>query len=463
MSVCRGLLLTLVVSFVPAISTADELTIRNQQLSVTVRKQGGAYEIRAKAAENPVIRSLVAAQINHRWIKSNEYPQHRVVRSSFQDVLGHGEQLTVALSGLPGRPNLQYILRLYDQLPFGYVKVQVQNQTRRTMTIEAIRSLEAFGEPMIDLGARESFVRVLSDGFTENDVQIHKLGQDPQGLYRAVGSQLIYNRDSKQSVFFGGMTASRFLTIMHLQAQTSQGEPRISSYTIDSTGTTEIHAPIKWFRQLPKEDQIELSLPLAPGTSMDSEDLMFASGTDYHAQLEAYGAAIRQLHHARVSSRNLMGWWSWTAHYDTINEGKLNTNARWLAQHLKASGYDFFHIDDGYQYSRGEYTTPNAAQFPHGMQPLTRDISQLGLNVGLWVALLEVDQRAAICEKHKDWFVHNAKGKPIRLNVEREIGPFFVLDPINQEHRSTSARLIERWLRIGEYVISNSISWTIRP
>jgi hypothetical protein len=56
---------------VPGISAADDLKISNQQLSVVVRKQDGAYVIQAKEVERPAIRSLVAAQINHHWIKSN--------------------------------------------------------------------------------------------------------------------------------------------------------------------------------------------------------------------------------------------------------------------------------------------------------------------------------------------------------------------------------------------------------
>ena len=48
-------------------------------------------------------------------------------------------------------------------------------------------------------------------------------------------------------------------------------------------------------------------------------------------------------------------------------------DAEWLAQHLKRLGYDYFHLDLGYAYARGEYATPNEAQFPQGLLPLSRD------------------------------------------------------------------------------------------
>jgi alpha-galactosidase len=53
---------------------------------------------------------------------------------------------------------------------------------------------------------------------------------------------------------------------------------------------------------------MELDLPVQPGNELASERMMFAAGTDYHAQLEAYGDAIRILHHARVAASNPVGW-----------------------------------------------------------------------------------------------------------------------------------------------------------
>ncbi len=85
---------------------------------------------------------------------------------------------------------------------------------------------------------------------------------------------------------------------------------------------------------------------------------MLQAGLGYHNQLLAYGDAIRRLHHARVSIENPIGWWSWTAYYGGINEGETLANADWQAEHLKALGYKYFQIDEGYQYARGEYVTP---------------------------------------------------------------------------------------------------------
>ena len=273
-------------------------------------------------------------------------------------------------------------------------------------------------------------------------------------MHRAVGSQLIYNRESKESLFLGALTSNRFLTIIHLQTQSSSPDALgIASYTVDSTGTTEIQAtdPESELREGPAENLIELSVPLSPGESLASERVMFAAGRDYRSQLDNYGSVIRELHHGRVSSDNMLGWWSWTAYYTKITEGTALTNAQWLAEHLKPLGYDYFHFDLGYGYSRSEYATPNASQFPRGMGDLTHRIARLGLKVGVWTAPFEVGERSWIYEHHKDWLVHNAHGDPISIGDAEEVKGerLFVLDvthPDAQEYlRQTYRTLVREW------------------
>lgn len=416
----------------------------------------GTYELRTGVGEHTVLRARVAAQIDHKWVESTNYPKHEISQSKFQDVLGSGKKITIISSGLSNVPDLVSTLQLYDGRAFGVIEVEVQNHSGRSVTVESIRSVEALGNAMIDLGGAQNADRLLSDSFSEDwpPLQIYDLGKAPNGMHRAVGSQLVYNRDSKESVFLGALTSNRFLTIIHLQTHaSSQGEPSIASYTVDSTGTSEIQAtdPESGLREGPAENLIELSVPVSSGESLKSERVMFAAGKDYHSQLETYGAVIRELHHSRVAADNLLGWWSWTAYYTKIAQGTAFTNAQWLAQHLKAKGYDYFHIDLGYGYDRGEYATPNASQFPRGMWDLTHRVCRLGLKVGVWTAPFEVGERAWIYEHHKDWLVHNAHGDPISIGDAEEVKGerLFVLDvthPDAQEYlRQTYRTLVREW------------------
>ena len=282
--------------------------------------------------------------------------------------------------------------------------------------MQAIRGVEAIGEPMLNLGGHQSADRILSDSFSEDwpDLGLYDLGKAPGGMHRGAGSQLIYNRESKQSLFFGALTSDRLLTLLHLQAEGTGAETKIASFNVDFTGTTEVQKEFD-LKDAPAEDQIELSLPLEPAADIVSERLMIQAGADYHNQLLAYGDAIRRLHHARVSSETPIGWWSWTAFYAAINEGEVLANADWQADHVKSLGYKYFQIDEGYQYARGEYATANATQFPDGMRFVGHHITGDGLTFGIWTGPFEVTSRAWVYEHHKDWLVHNAKGKPIPI------------------------------------------------
>jgi alpha-galactosidase len=412
---------------------AEQLT--NDKLSLTVNAQDGWYQLGVRGAQ-PVLKAHVGAQVDHQWLRSSDYPLRHASESAFNDGLGSGRQVTVTCSGLDGKPELVYILQLYDQRPYGTVQVRVQNNTGNEVTVQAIRSVEAIGESILDLGGRQSANRVLSDSFSEDwpDLSLYDLGAVPGGLHRGAGSQLIYNQESKQSLFLGALTSDRFLTLMHLQAEVVGAKTRIASYTVESTGTTEIQKEFN-LKNSSADDRVELSLPLKPKEAIVSERLMFETGPDYHNQLLAYGDAIRLLHHARVSSATPIGWWSWTAYYGAINEGETLANADWQAEHLKWLGYKYFQIDEGYQYARGEYTTANAIQFPDGLRFVGHHITGEGLTLGVWTAPFEVTRRAWIYEHHKEWLVRNVKGEPIPIgNVWNQKTD--VLYALDTTHRS---------------------------
>ena len=439
----------------PLSAQSNNLELRNASLLVTVDTADGSYSIRPVGEGTPILRAGVAVQVDHRWIKSGEYPKHVISSEVFADTLGRGRQATVRSSGLPDQPELIYTVRVYEDRPFGEIQVQVRNQSARAFQVQSIRSLEGLGTDLLNLFGSPASIRVLSDSFSEDwpPLQIYDLGKAPNGLHRGVGSQLIYDQQSKQSLFLGALTADRLLTILDLKTQPGAASPRVSSFTVNSTGTTEIQATDEdsRLRNGPRENLVELNLPLPIGASISAERLMFAAGSDYHGQLENYGTAVKELHHSRIPEENMLGWWSWTAYYTKITEGNTFTNALWLAEHLKQLGYDYFHFDLGYGYARGDYAVSNASQFPHGMWDLTRHISGLGLKVGLWTAPFEVGARSSIYQQHPDWLVRNLQGQPIQVITAEEMPGegVFALDTTNpgaQEFlRQTYRTLVREW------------------
>jgi hypothetical protein len=440
------------VSFILVIAVflvvACNLAAQQNRMTVSVDAQG-QYVI--GVPDDPTLVSGVAASIDGQWVHSSDYPKHEVERSTTEGDAETADQWQVVFSGLAGKPDLIYRLRNYTSEPLLDVQVTVRNKTGKTVTVESIRSVEASGDGEARLGGPASADRVLSDSFSEDRpaMQIHDLADAEHQMHRAVGSQLIYNRESHESLFVGTLTSERFLTILRLYVGGIGDAIHIARYEVDSAGTTEMEkensleksAPIDW---------VELSLPVAPGSELSSEMLAISAGKDYHHQLETYGSLIRKIHHGRVSAPPLMGWWSWTAYYFGLNEGAALTNAAWEAENLKPFGYDMFHIDEGYQFARGDYGTADAVLFPHGLAPLEDKVRGLGLMPGIWTAPFEVSERSSVYVHHPDWLVKNAQGQPIHAGfVVRQRDPLYVLDTTNpaaQEYlRSTYRKLAREW------------------
>ncbi len=427
------------------------LTLAAQPALLVAVDSHGTYRLGLQGASAPTLISDVAAQVDGRWLHASDYPACRVVRSAGQGVLGAATVWDVTCFGLEAAPELTYRLRAYAALPFADLTATVRNTGSRPVQVEAIRVVDAGGGDIADLGARTGSERVLSDSFSEDRpaMSIHALADARHGMHRAVGSQLIYNRDSHESLFLGALSSDRFLTILRLHVAPGAGDPRITSYQVDSTGTTELELENS-LADSTAGDRITLDLPVAPGGALSSEALALSVDRDYHRQLETYGGLIRRLHHARVTAPPLMGWWSWTAYYFGLDAGAAVTNAQWLAEHFERYGYTLFHVDEGYQYARGEYTTPDETLFPHGLVPVEYAVRGLGLTPGMWTAPFEVSERSWVFQHHPDWLVKNAAGRPIHAGtVVDGKDPLYILDATNpgaQAYlRMTYRTLVREW------------------
>ena len=419
-------------------------------LSVAVNARG-VYSIGESDTSRPALVSSVAAKVEGRWLRTTDYPRCEANRSQTRGYLGPATAWRVTCSGRPGQPDLQYRLRVYASEPFADIQAAVVNSTAQPIHVQAMRLVAAAGGEVVSLGGSAAADRVLSDSFSEDRpaMRIHDLGRIDHGMARAVGSQLIYNRDSHESLFIGALTSDRFLTVLRLKVSSAAGAPRITTYQVDSTGTTELEEDNS-LADAPAQDRIELSLPLAAGGQLSSETLAVSVSHQYHLQLQTYGRLVRRIHHARIGAPPLMGWWSWTAYYFGLDSGAALTNAAWEAQRLRAYGYDLFHIDEGYQYARGDYISPDATLFPQGLAQLEYTIRGLGLTPGIWTAPFEVSIRSSVYREHPDWLVRNAAGKPIHIgSVVDGKDPLYVLDTTNpgaQAYlRKTYRTLVGEW------------------
>lgn len=423
-------------------------------LHLTASAADGSYAISASGSAKPVLRATAAVKINGKWLHAADYPEHIVSTASATGELGPAKAITIRYTGRSDAPDLLVKLRTYTDAPFGDMQLTAKNTAGHAVEVQSLRVLEIardHKDAILNLGGPAAADRVLSDSFSEDRpaMKLRDLGDAENNMHRAVGVQLVYNRQSRQSWFIGALTSDKFLSVLRLHLASTGAAPVIDSYQVDSTGTTEL-LDENSLQDSPAGDRVELSLKLAPGAELSSERMLFSISSDYHNQLETYAHLIRELHHARVTAPTPIGWWSWTAYYFGLNQGTALTNAQWLSEHLKSFGYKFFHMDEGYQYARGEYATPDAALFPQGVGALEHKVLSEGLTPGIWTAPFEVSERSWIYAHHQDWLVHNAQGKPIHLGfVTDGVDRLYALDPTNpgaQAYlRKTYSTLVNDW------------------
>ena len=443
----------------PLAIAATSVQPHGQALQLTTSETEGSYTISAPGFSAPILRTTAAVKVNSKWLHAADYPKHIVSSENATGELGPAKAITIRYTGRDDAPDLLLKLRTYANAPFGDMQLTANNTTGHPVEIQDLRVLETRSEPaggtrgntLLNLGGPASADRVLSDSFSEDRpaMQLRDLSNAENHIHRAVGVQLLYNQQSKQSWFIGALTSDKFLSVLRLHLAPSGPAAAMASYEIDSTGTTELLTENS-LQDSPAKDRVELSLSLASGAELSSERMLFSVSSDYHNQLETYARLIRDLHHARVSAPTPIGWWSWTAYYFGLNQNTALTNAQWLSQHLKPLGYTFFHMDEGYQFARGEYATPDASLFPQGIGALERKVMNEGLLPGIWTAPFEVSERSWIYTHHPEWLVHNQQGEPIHIGFVTEgVDHLYALDTTHPDAqaylRKTYSTLVNNW------------------
>lgn len=107
-------------------------------------------------------------------------------------------------------------------------------------------------------------------------------------------------------------------------------------------------------------------------------------------------------------------WNSWDSYYYDVKEKDIIRNTNWIAAHLKAYGFKYIVLDEGYAIGKagGHYWLENwnPQKFPHGPRWLANYIRMKGLEAGLWFVPNSASYPGAV-EQHPDWFVRYKNGK----------------------------------------------------
>src|SRR5260370_8110228 len=95
-------------SFFTLFAYSANTELSNAELMVRIDSANGSYAISTKGVRSPVVRAGIAAEGDHHWINSAEYPKNKIGEPDFKDAPRRGRQTTEHATAFQDRPDVIY-------------------------------------------------------------------------------------------------------------------------------------------------------------------------------------------------------------------------------------------------------------------------------------------------------------------------------------------------------------------
>jgi alpha-galactosidase len=175
-------------------------------------------------------------------------------------------------------------------------------------------------------------------------------------------------------------------------------------------------------------------LPLAPGQSWPLEELMVVTGRDRATVLADVAARLAKSHPPLTRPKPPTGWCSWYCFGPSVTAGQVLDNLDVIAKSMPELRY--IQIDDGYQRAMGDWLETGAA-FGGSVRGVLGEIRKRGFEPAIWVAPFIAEEQSHLFQEHRDWFIMDADGAPLRSDRVTfggwRHGPWYALDGTHPE------------------------------
>jgi alpha-galactosidase len=187
-------------------------------------------------------------------------------------------------------------------------------------------------------------------------------------------------------------------------------------------------------------------LEVASGQTLQLEEFMQVSGADRPRLLADLASRLDQ-HHPRPGgagsgrpafAKPPAGWCSWYCFGPSVTAQQVLDNLDVIAKTIP--GLKYVQIDDGYQPAMGDWLETGAA-FGGNIKTVLAEIRKRGFEPAIWVAPFIAEENSHLFQQHRDWFVKDETGQPLRADRVTfggwRHGPWYALDgthPEAQQH-----------------------------
>jgi alpha-galactosidase len=176
------------------------------------------------------------------------------------------------------------------------------------------------------------------------------------------------------------------------------------------------------------------NLDLGAGQAWDLEEFAFTTGSDRGKLLADVGDRLARNHPPLRFAAPPTGWCSWYCFGPTVTAKQVLDNLDAIQQ--KIPGLTYVQIDDGYQPAMGDWLDTGAA-FGGDVRRVLDEIRKRGFQPAIWVAPFIAEAQSHLFQQHRDWFVQDASGAPLRSDLVTfggwRHGPWYVLDGTHPE------------------------------
>ena len=175
-------------------------------------------------------------------------------------------------------------------------------------------------------------------------------------------------------------------------------------------------------------------LTLAPGESWALEEFCVGPSGGRQALLDVAATRLVENHAPLTTPKPPTGWCSWYCFGPRVTAQQVLDNLDVIAR--KIPGLTYVQIDDGYQPAMGDWLETGAA-FGGDVRRVLQEIRARGFQPAIWVAPFVAEEKSHVFEQHRDWFVKDAGGAPLRSDLVTfggwRRGPWYVLDGTHPE------------------------------
>ena len=165
-------------------------------------------------------------------------------------------------------------------------------------------------------------------------------------------------------------------------------------------------------------------LRIAPSRSAALETLAIGVFDDARIGEELYADAVTRQYQIKLHPQ-INGYCTWYSkpHGGAADENSIVQLAEVAARELKPFGFSFIQIDDKWQDgkerngpARRFYRVKPDGPYPHGLEPVSAKLKQLGLTTGIWFLPFASDWKDPEFKDRQAWFVKRKDGTPFETD-----------------------------------------------